>query len=106
MNWKGTKGKWEFLPNQYNLGKGRETGSIGSIKSNHSIDDFYICSVWGDIPQEQADANAKLIADAGNTIQKCDMYPSELLAAYKETIDVLKRISRIEGDRIVTGKHQ
>ena len=101
-NWKGTTGEWEL--------KGKN--SVGVKKSKQSI-----CAVWlmdashvehkkkgeswlamrdrtskereilhNTIPNE----NARLIADAGNTIQKCDLLPSELLERYNEAVNLIK----------------
>lgn len=43
----------------------------------------------------EAEANAKLITDAGNTIQKCDLLPSELLKQRDELREALSGLLHI-----------
>jgi len=44
---------------------------------------------------EQKEANAKLIADAGTTINKCNLLPSELLSQMNEMLEIMERVQRI-----------
>ncbi len=79
---KGTKGEWEVVDNYDNDSKiyvgtdnqeGNEVYNIETDEMNY-MQDF---------------ANAQLIADAGNTIQKCDLLPSELLEQRDELLKTL-----------------
>lgn len=50
------------------------------------------CSQTFTISFKESEANAKLIADAGNTAQKCGLLPSELLAQRDELLSVLTKL--------------
>ncbi len=76
-NWKGTIGKWCIAGHAIKTGFGE-----------------FICSVptW---EHGEKKSNLELIADAGNTIQKCGKLPSELLSLveyYKEKSELLEII--------------
>ena len=79
-----TKGEWvvdfDRVPN-----------GIGAIAEDIAIvaDDWDIAAVFSDITDdgEESKANALLIADAGNTAQKCGLLPSELLQQRDELRD-------------------
>lgn len=75
---KGSPGKWKIS------GK-TETFPLSIIIQhiiNEGSNDAFnldLCRVFPKIRKEQREANAELIVDAGNTINKCDLMPSELL---------------------------
>ena len=81
-----TKGEWvvdfDRVPN-----------GIGAIAEDIAIvaDDWDIAAVFSDITDdgEESKANALLIADAGNTAQKCGLLPSELLRQRDELREAL-----------------
>ena len=58
--------------------------------------------VTSGITKEIEKSNAELIADAFNTINECDMMPSELLARYKEAVSALEEY--YNADRCVFSK--
>ena len=80
-----TKGGWEVLPNQRLSGlrkivvKGKNT--ITLVATDFGSDD-------------ELEADAKLIADAGTTANKCGLLPSELLEQRNELLDALKRVEK------------
>lgn len=56
-----------------------------------------ICSIFGGIDtpeeeQEEAEANALLISDAGTTANKCGLLPNELLAQRDELLEALRKL--------------
>lgn len=55
-----------------------------------NIDAVYCDGLLAETYRDESEANAKLIADAGTTANKCGMLPSELLERYNEAIEVLK----------------
>ena len=61
-----TKGEWKY----------RDHFSDGIIETEETIIGHLM--KWGS-PEDELQANALLIADAGNTAQKCGLLPSELL---------------------------
>lgn len=48
----------------------------------------------GNITTTTREGNAKLIADAGTTANKCHLLPSELLERYNEAIEALKEANK------------
>ena len=88
-----TKGEWwpcckETRPHFIFVGE--EEGTICGIHHNDPSEDNYD-PLQRDIPTTERIANALLIADAGNTAQKCGLLPSELL----RQMDELKASLRI-----------
>ncbi len=80
--WKGTKGEW-ISRIQY---------SDGGLVSTKECDIVTVHG-YGNLTEEKA--NAVLIADTGNTIQKCGLMPSELLMLveyYKQKSKLLEII--------------
>ncbi len=67
MTYKVTQGNWEINPK-----------SLRNIRCNERTVANTSSGQSGEFEEEEI-ANAQLIADAGNTIQKCDLLPSELL---------------------------
>ena len=87
-----TKGKWEIrnsIPQSSKRGDITvHTDQIITIGINADLDlDFQAVSFCGRRGNEQAEHNAKLIADAGNTYQQTNKLPSELAEANKELLD-------------------
>ena len=73
------KGEWKIVPTpkvESHLDIAVNAGD------NHVVAWVYSESYTGN--KEQGYNNAKLIADAGNTAQKCNMLPGELLEKYEE----------------------
>ncbi len=68
-NWKGTKGDW--IPVEYS----------GRIMIQDT-DDYTGKDLFDidDVGEFLAKENVKLVIDAANTIQQCDLFPSELLS--------------------------
>lgn len=83
-----TKGEWLVDFN-------RVPNGMESLSEQISIrtDEWDIACAFIDITDEgdEEKANAMLIADAGNTAQKCGLLPSELLQQRDELREVLKR---------------
>lgn len=76
-NWKGTKGEWKHVNGTWVDSIDVDGESIVVIKpSSYSLAEY--------------DANATLIADAGNTIQQCDKLPSQLLSDRNEAIRIIR----------------
>jgi len=73
-NWKGSTGKWKAILNKYDIFEILSEGL--NILSD-------------DVPFAKQCANAKLIADAGTTISKCDFLPSELLEQRDDLVRAL-----------------
>ena len=72
-----TQGKWEFI---------EQTLLCGWKHLGKSIKQ--------DVSKEELIANEQLIIDAGNTAQKCDLLPSELLEQRDELLGALKEIKK------------
>lgn len=90
-----TKGKWEVrnsIPQSSKRGDITvHTDQIITVGINADLDlDFQAVSFCGRRGNEQAEHNAKLIADAGNTYQETNKLPSELAEANKELLVALK----------------
>ena len=100
----GTKEKCEAIFNSYNKRCVRSIGGIictltSPFKYNGQ-DERY------DMELEEQRENQKLIVDAFNTINECDLLPSELLSQRNEMLEMLEKVlslkSLIEyGDEMV-----
>ena len=80
---KGTKGEWSI----------HDTGNSSRLFINSGY--IEVCDAMFNLGEgfpttEQGQENAKLIADAGKTINKCDLFPSELLEQRDELLEVLE----------------
>ena len=89
-----TKGEWwpcckETRPHFIFVGE--EEGTICGIHHNDPSEDNYD-PLQRDIPTTERIANALLIADAGNTAQKCGLLPSELLRQQDELRERCKQL--------------
>ena len=71
-----TKGEWQY----------RDHFSDGIVETEDTIIGHLM--KWGS-PEEELQANATLICDAGNTAQKCGLLPSELLQQRDELREAL-----------------
>lgn len=90
-----TKGKWEIrnsIPQSSGQGDITvHTDQIIAIGINAELDlDFTAVSLCGKRGNKQAESNAILIADAGNTYQATNKLPSELAEANKELLEGLQ----------------
>lgn len=90
MNFKGTKGDWKFST--------KTTSETDVTSSTHRICeckhyDSQIASLL-EPTLEEGLANAQLIVDAGNTINKCDLLPSELLEQRDVLLEALIKIRK------------
>ena len=72
-----TKGEWG-IENKFDHKHDQDIFAINSKFGGEILNEEFI-SVWTWMIEEEAEANAKLIADAGTTANKCGMLPSELL---------------------------
>lgn len=72
-----TEGEWEMEGEDYSIAIGRSDLS------------YQVADVYGKNQEEMTD-NATLIADAGNTYQKCQLKPSELLEQRNELLEFIK----------------
>lgn len=79
-----TKGEWEFKPEK----AGNGWTAVNVKNTNHDVATCYTGTSKDDL--NELEANAKLIADAGTTANKCEMLPSELLEQRDEFLKVLK----------------
>ena len=77
MEFKGTKGKWESGSN------GRQFVIAPSVAVVTTFMDF-----------EEQEANAELIADAGNVRQQIDFSLTELLEKYNKLNDFVKEVEK------------
>jgi hypothetical protein len=92
MNWKGTTGEWqhgEDFDNLHEITLGDRSDNIVNVKG---------LSVTHKPTKEQIFENTRLIVDAGNTIQKCDLLPSELLKQRDELLEALKGVTKLYVD--------
>ena len=92
-----TKGKWEVrnsIPQSSKRGDITvHTNQIITVGINAGLDlDFQAVSFCGRRGNEQAESNAILIADAGNTCQATNKLPSELAEANKELLEILTEL--------------
>lgn len=84
-----TKGKWKVAQlNNSEIGK---DGAILHVVSGKALYGNEICAMFQD--RRKNKANAKLIADAGTTANKCGLFPSELLEQRNELLEALKSIT-------------
>lgn len=92
-NWKGTKGEWRIafmsgLPeDEADFWVKSDVNEVVHYGTDIMQDDF------GDhngYPRQQRMEDAKLIADAGNTIQQCDKLPSELLSERDDAVRIIR----------------
>lgn len=79
---------------------------VGWDKGKPLMSNRFYLQVYPDYRVENCEVeavfNAKLIADAGNTAQKCGLLPSELLAQRDELISVINSFIRdFEGDYVM-----
>jgi len=90
MEFKGTKGEWianlEYMPDHT---------IVEVTAGDSSTEDWAMFTLYNAKDRETQEANAKLIADAGTTINKCDLLPSELLSQRNEMLEILERVQRI-----------
>lgn len=80
-----TKGDWYQQEGTFSVWHPTEIGvrlCVTDLQFNHTIGEN----------DEEALANAKLIADAGTTANKCKKLPSELLAENNELLEILTKI--------------
>ncbi len=95
IKFKGTKGEW-FA----NKISGIIIGVNAVVdKSNFGVYSQNVCEfILPETDKEyfneknEIEANAQLIADAGNTINKCDLMPSELLIQRDELLKELQKV--------------
>jgi len=92
MEFKGTKGEWCV--------NGKKYPTIVSKNNNKNIIVTYstiatVNSTFRTI--EESQANAKLIADAGTTINKCGLMPSELLEHRNDLLEALIKLTSNAG---------
>ena len=88
MNWKGTKGKAEHS---------KQIGEKGHcLVAQVFIDGVSAIHIDSTETVSEATSNAILCADAINTIQECDLLPSELLEQRNELLEVVKSMVRSE----------
>ena len=89
METKFTKGNWVIESTKM---KGTEIVVQTVVKTNLPIDGLkspIICDIYGHMTEE-GKSNAKLIADAGTTANKCGLLPSELLEQRDYLLDAVK----------------
>jgi hypothetical protein len=110
MKWKGTTGEWAvnvkntvsvkdtnqsicstWLMDASHLDERNEGESWLSMRDRTKKDREILHDF---IPSE----NTRLIVDAGNTIQKCDLLPSELLQQRDELLEALKGVTKLYVD--------
>jgi hypothetical protein len=92
--WKGTKGLFIYENDVYTDTHSNYTCHI------KNENDKIIVSAFGNSVEEVRD-NALLMVNAGNTIQKCGLLPSELLEQRDELLVFVKRIQPILKDRML-----
>ena len=88
METKFTKGNWVIESTKM---KGTEIVVQTVVKTNLPIDGLkspIICDIYGYMTEE-GKSNARLIADAGTTANKCGLLPSELLAQRDDLLEAL-----------------
>jgi len=86
-----TKGEWKVSGRPYQQKTDGEHHSCFEINNekNEKTAQVFAYSFFN-TTIEKAEANAKLIADAGTTANKCNLLPSELLAQRDELLQLLK----------------
>lgn len=104
MAYKGTKGVWKVGRKSTKNNDGRFQCYVdsGVIQTNP------VCTVFSKTSGE-ADANCEMIVDAGNTVIKTGLLPSEILKQRDEAVEMLKNVlklrSLIEYPKDVEEKH-
>jgi len=89
-NFKGTKGK-SSITNNFDV----STDNFGLIATTFRGGS----GMFKTITIEQQESNTQLIADAFNIINKCDLFPSQLLEQRNEMLEMLKEVfSYLESD--------
>jgi hypothetical protein len=84
---KGTKGKSEFVHTEQHPKEENEWHSVVQMpKTAISITSTKFLS------KKESESNGKLIADAFNTINECDLLPSELLSQRNEFMEALNEM--------------
>ncbi len=86
-----TKGEWSIRPLKIDQ-KDPDIIYIDGEKRNLCICKLPFAS---EITKEQQEADARLIADAGNTMNACNMLPSELLEQTQTRGDKLVELTKI-----------
>lgn len=82
-----TKGEWK----QYNF-TSKYNPQHSKMEGRGVYSDRHEIAKTAGKNQDEADANAILVSDAGNTYQQCETLPSELLRQRKELLQALKEI--------------
>jgi adenylate kinase family enzyme len=88
MEFKGTKGEWKNDYQVVFIGEDHSVAHSEQVISRSYISDYY------NRTHEQAEANAQLIADAGNVRQQIDCSLPELLERYKKMEKAQQKISK------------
>jgi hypothetical protein len=89
MEFKGTKGEWKNDYQVVFIGEDHSVAHSEQVISRSYISDYY------NRTHEQAEANAQLIADAGNVRQQIDFSLPELLERYKKMEEALQHSLRL-----------
>jgi hypothetical protein len=82
-----TKGEWR-IEKKFDYKHGQDVHAICSKFGEEILNEEFI-TVWTWMIEEEAEANAQLIADAGTTANKSGLFPSELLMQRDELRDAL-----------------
>lgn len=99
MKFKGSKGEWKLNHKCFETDIETDTHRIAEAKHYDSE-----ISSKKEPTKEEGLANAELIVDAGNTINKCDLFPSELLEQRDELLKALKKINKSIKDQKLESK--
>ncbi len=91
---KHTPGKWKAREVVHSYNNELVYTRIDSDNKTLGFAGVY-CDDKKKISVEEAIANAKLIADAGNTTNKCGLLPSELLTQRDELLEGLQAIKNL-----------
>lgn len=83
MNFKGTKGDWKSTSGTFDI-------DLIMVSSTNGV----VCDIRKSLLINEQLANAQLIEDAGNTINKCDLLPSELLEQRNVLFEALIKIRK------------
>lgn len=84
--WKGTKGDWTWYAQPVDGIDNAFTGRLICEEKGRVIGRI------NEVHIQESKENANLIADAGTTINKCDLFPSELLEQRDELLEALKEL--------------
>jgi hypothetical protein len=90
MEAKYTKGEW-VIDYGFTLGHIKAVKE-GSVRAPTVAIYNHKSKLLKQEPSEEERANAKLIADAGNTANKCGLLPSELLEQRNELLEALQQL--------------